>query len=235
MADKRGDKLVNNLVLAPCPRDAAENVDFKQKGLRGLLVELGENQKQSHVKGSLDGSANGKEEIIIKKPETEELGEPGEVEANAPRRTPWQVIDDFRSHKRGMNELGDTIPVRGDGLGTVAFVEINDHRVFGVNSTALVRDADKDLGRMWRDQLGFNQGQAQSLFHGEAHSLMRAYEKLGGQMPSQLTLYVDRLTCGPCQGALPDLLDAMGIQRLIIRTKKGRVGEITNGTFRWLE
>ena len=79
---------------------------------------------------------------------------------------------------------------------------------------------------MWRDKLGFNAGQAQALFHGEAHSLMRAYEKFGGKLPSELTLYVDRLTCGPCQGALPDLVNAMGIQRLTVMTKSGGVVEI---------
>ena len=51
-----------------------------------------------------------------------------------------------------MQELGDVIPVRGDGLGTVAYVEVGGRKVFGVNSTALVNDADKPLGRMWRDR-----------------------------------------------------------------------------------
>ena len=32
---------------------------------------------------------------------------------------PWETIDRFRSHKHGMVELGDTIPVKGDELGTV--------------------------------------------------------------------------------------------------------------------
>ena len=134
-----------------------------------------------------------------------------------------------------MDELGDTIPIKGDGLGTVAFVEAGGKRVFGVNSTALVRDIDKNLARTWRDRLGFNAGQAQSLFHAEAHSLMRAYEKLGGAMPKQLTMYVDRLTCGPCQGALPKLMQEMGIERLRINTKSGRIGEIFEGSFRWLD
>ena len=148
---------------------------------------------------------------------------------------PWGLIDRFRRGKHGLDELGDTIPIRGDGLGTVSFVEVNGRRVFGVNSTALVRDVDKNLARAWRTRLGFNQGQAQALFHAEAHSLMRAYQKTGGKLPRELTLHVDRLTCGPCQGALPDLIREMGIERLIIRTKSGRIGEIVGDTFRWLE
>lgn len=88
---------------------------------------------------------------------------------------------------------------------------------------------------MWRDRLGFNAGQAQALFHGEAHSLMRAYDKFGGKLPKEMTLYVDRLTCGPCQGSLPRLVNAMGIEKLRIVTKSGQIGEIVGGVFRWLK
>lgn len=146
---------------------------------------------------------------------------------------PWELIDRFRRAKGGLQELGDVIPVRGDGLGTVAYVEAGGRRVFGVNSTSLVRDVDKNLARTWRTKLGFNAGQAQALFHAEAHSLMRAYEKLNGAMPKNITMYVDRLTCGPCQSALPDLIKSMGIETLTIQTKSGRVGEITGGIFKW--
>ncbi|MEQ9411555.1 MAG: deaminase [Fuerstiella sp.] len=148
---------------------------------------------------------------------------------NAPARSAWDTIDRFGSGKRGMQELGDVIPVRGDGLGTVAYVEVGGRKVFGVNSTALVNDADKALGRMWRDRLGFNAGQAQALFHGEAHSLMRAYQKTGVNLPAEMSLYVDRLTCGPCQGSLPTLVKEMGIRKLTIRTKDGHIGDIIDG------
>tara|TARA_R110002095_G_C4202346_1_gene235160 strand:+ start:318 stop:722 length:405 start_codon:yes stop_codon:yes gene_type:complete len=131
-----------------------------------------------------------------------------------------------------MQELGDVIPVKGDGLGTVAYVEIEGNKIFGVNSTALLNDADKNLGRMWREKLKFSAGRAQALFHAEAHALMRAYEKTGGKLPSKITLYVDRLTCGPCQASLPKLAESMGIDQLTIITKNGHVGEIIDGKWK---
>ena len=65
----------------------------------------------------------------------------------------------------------------------MAFVEVNGKPVFGVNSSTLVRDADKNLGRSWADDLGlkYGQGTGQYLTHGEAHSLMRVLsDKLDG-------------------------------------------------------
>ncbi|MDL2182701.1 hemagglutinin repeat-containing protein [Pseudomonas sp. ChxA] len=126
----------------------------------------------------------------------------------------FAVIDVFRDHKQGMDKLGDYIPVRGDNFGTVAVVEVNGQKVFGVNSSALINDADKNLARQWRDKMGFNQGEGQVVFHAEAYSLMRAYEKTGGNLPAQMTLYVDRQTCGNCKQYLPELMHEMKIDTL---------------------
>ncbi|MCQ2995017.1 hemagglutinin repeat-containing protein [Pseudomonas syringae] len=134
----------------------------------------------------------------------------------------FDTIDAFRSHKKGMEELGDTIPVRGDNLGTVAVVEVNGQKVFGVNSSALLNDADKNLGRQWREKMGFNQGEGQVVFHAEAHSLMRAYEKTGGKMPSEMTLYVDRKTCGNCARYLPEIMHEMKIDVVNLVMKNGQ-------------
>ncbi|EBA11190.1 deaminase [Roseobacter sp. CCS2] len=136
------------------------------------------------------------------------------------------AISDFRSRT--------TITDAQGGTGTVAVAEINGQRYFGVNSTNL-SDADRNLGRQWRDRLGLTRGQDQVVFHAEAHSLMRAYERTNGNMPSNLTLYVDRNSCGVCQTYLPRMADEMGITNLNLSFSSGRSGVIRNGTFEWLD
>jgi hypothetical protein len=147
----------------------------------------------------------------------------------------FSLIDQFRGKKGGLDELGDSIPIKGDGKGTVAFVEVNGKPVFGVNSSTLVRDADKNLGRYWADSLGlkYGQGTGQYLTHGEAHSLMRAYEKAGGNMPANMNMFVDRYSCSFCRDpkALPDLAQKMGIQNLNLTFKDGSSAVIKNGRF----
>ena len=133
----------------------------------------------------------------------------------------FALIDVFRDHKQGMEKLGDYIPVRGDNFGTVAVVEVNGQKVFGVNSSALINDADKNLARQWREKMGFNQGEAQVVFHAEAYSLIRAYEKTGGNLPTQMTLYVDRQTCGTCKQYLPELMHEMKIDIINLVMKNG--------------
>ena len=134
----------------------------------------------------------------------------------------FDTIDQFRKNKTGFDELGDTIPVRGDGQGTVAFVDVGGTPIFGVNSSTLVNDVDKNLSREWRDRLGFNQGEGQVVFHAEAHSLIRAFDKSDGNLPSTINLFVDRQTCGNCQRFLPELMHEMGVDTLNITMKNGR-------------
>jgi hypothetical protein len=143
----------------------------------------------------------------------------------------FDLIDQFRGKKTGMDPLGDHIPFKGDGNGTVAFVDVDGQPVFGVNSSALIRDADKNLARQWRDQLNLGRGKDQVFFHAEAHSLMRAYEKTGGNMPSRVNMYVDRLSCGICQTYLPRLTRSMNIDELSFTFKDGRAAVIRNGEF----
>ena len=159
---------------------------------------------------------------------------------NAPNRgftkdTAFDTIDQFRSQKGGLDELGDSIPSKGDGQGTVAFVDVDGKPVFGVNSSTLVRDADKNLGRSWIDRLGLGRGEGQIVWHAEGHSLMRAYEKTGGNMPSYVNMFVDRVSCPNCRTHLPKLADEMGIDNLILNFKDGKIGRISNGIFEWVE
>jgi hypothetical protein len=116
--------------------------------------------------------------------------------------------------------------------------------VFGVNSSIIskVSDAGKrtrKLGYDWADKLGlqYGVGRGQFLTHGEAMALMRAYKKTGGKMPSEMTMYVDRETCSFCApengGALADLVQAMGIDKLTIYMKNGEVLRVSGGRFVW--
>jgi hypothetical protein len=152
--------------------------------------------------------------------------------AVAPLESPWTLIDRFRQLKRGLQQLGETIPQTGDGLGTVAFVVVRGRRVFGVNGTLLASDAEvRELARSWKAFLKLGSGRAKSLYHAEALALMRAYERFGG-LPQQLTLYVDRLTCDLCQDVLPMLTKAMDVKHLTVVTKDGHIGDIIAGVWK---
>jgi deoxycytidylate deaminase len=77
-------------------------------------------------------------------------------------------------------------------------------------------------------------GQDQVVFHAEAHSLMRAYDRANGNLPQNIVLYVDRTSCGTCQTYLPDLVSEMGISNLTLNFSSGRSAIIRNGIFDWL-
>jgi hypothetical protein len=148
----------------------------------------------------------------------------------------WRVIDVFRSHTRRLPPLGDRIPIPGDGLGTVAVVVVRGQRFFGVNSSVL-SDSSKNLGRQIFDLMQsrglwsglenaprwYGDGVAQILTHAEALALMRAWRACRGNLPAELTLYVDRYTCGNCQQYMPRLMQALGIKKLTIIPKNGEV------------
>ena len=143
----------------------------------------------------------------------------------------WKAIDEFRI-QRGLEPLGDRIPSRGDGLDTVAFVEFNGERIFGINSSRL-SELEKDLGRDFFRRMRANyfpstsrygQGATQVLTHAEAHALMQAFEeakKIGQSLGAEVTLFVDRMTCPNCKVYLPKVMEYMGIERLTIITKQG--------------
>ncbi|MEJ5105897.1 RHS repeat domain-containing protein [Chryseobacterium sp. MYb328] len=133
--------------------------------------------------------------------------------------TAWDAIDFFRD-QNGMPVLGNSIPKIGDGKGTVAFVKVNGEKIFGINSS-LLGDGDKDLSRAWRDKIGLGAGKSQVFFHAEAYSLMSAHSKFG-ELPSKMTLYVDRATCPNCQKYLPGVMKALGIKELEIIDKSGK-------------
>jgi hypothetical protein len=102
--------------------------------------------------------------------------------------------------------------------GTVAKIEIDGKPFFGINS-GLSPDS-LPLRRKWFEIVEFKPprkhlGRARSLNHAEAHAIMEAHEYLK-HLPSELTLYVDRVTCWFCQNELPYLMKAVGIKELTI-------------------
>jgi tRNA-specific A34 adenosine deaminase len=153
---------------------------------------------------------------------TREIVDLGEEEA-------MHYIDRFRSRVTGLEPLGDIVPERGDGLGTVALVKAG-RKFCGVNSS-LLSDASKDLGReffdfmkgkgYFADAAWYGQSSAQVLTHAEAIALMRAWRRSAGKMPADVTLYVDRYTCANCRKHLGEVAEVMGIERLTIIDKLG--------------
>ena len=142
----------------------------------------------------------------------------------------FEEVDEFRRLAPGLEPLGEGIPVKGDGLGTVSFIENGGKRFFGVNSS-LLSDVSKDLGRkvftMMQDQgylkgaTAYGNGAAQVLTHAEAHSLMRMWQKLGPNMPAEVTIFVDRYTCANCQKYLGQVAATLGVKSLNVVTKSG--------------
>ena len=114
----------------------------------------------------------------------------------------WKAIDEYRSRIDGIEPLGDTIPTRGDNNGTVAFIEVNGNKVFGLNSS-LLSDADKDL----------------------AYSLMKAYSIYGNDIGKNVTIYCDRATCGICQNNLQYFKEYFGLEKLTVKNKNGNIFE----------
>ncbi|WP_342481936.1 deaminase [Paenibacillus sp. FSL L8-0340] len=107
--------------------------------------------------------------------------------------------------------------------------EVNGKKVFGINSSAISNES-KNLGREFLKSMqekGFfegkryGQGLTQVLTHGEAHSLMRAWKKTGGNLGDEVVIYVDRLTCGICQTGFPMLKEFLNLKKIKIISKDG--------------
>jgi hypothetical protein len=143
----------------------------------------------------------------------------------------FQMIEDERARRDGMEPLGDALTQRRDGQGTVALLDVGGDPVIGVNST--VGDAsDVDLARAWRptmaENYGWNVGDNQTLFHAEGQSLLKAYDATDGNLPEEMNMFVDRKTCSICTSGLPDLMDSMGVKKLNVFFKDGTSQVITS-------
>jgi len=147
---------------------------------------------------------------------------------NLSREAAWRWIDRVRAHN-GMTVLGETVPRRGDGLGTVALVEgASDDAVYaGINSTARTAKDDAmmrqvyeemdEAGRWGASTTGYGHGEAQILTHAEAQALV-SYAR-SGESATSVRMFVDRATCGNCRSHLTSLMQHLGIQRVEIIQK----------------
>ncbi|MGH2375000.1 MAG: deaminase, partial [bacterium] len=89
---------------------------------------------------------------------------------------------------------------------TVAFVPVNGRNYFGVNSGAQPQEAlalRQEFLTKVQQELGVLEGKTlnrvQAFTHAESHALMRAYTRQGS-LPSEVTIYVDRISCNFCAG-----------------------------------
>lgn len=116
------------------------------------------------------------------------------------KREPGHQISKFRE-KFGM------LPI-GQDKNTVALVEIDGKSFLGVNSKVVKANGEvfqnsldlrKQTLKEIQDNMGLFQGKhlghARFLNHAEAHSLIRAKQRFG-ILPKEVTIYVDRKTCG---------------------------------------
>ncbi len=143
----------------------------------------------------------------------------------------WKAIDEYRVKKDGLEPLGDSIPKRGDGKGTVAFVEVNGNKIFGINSSLLSKP-EKELGKkMYEDMRkagyfstvkSYGSGHAQVFTHGESNALFRAYNIYGDNIGKNVTIYCDRGTCGICQTNLGYIREFLGLEKLTVINKNGK-------------
>lgn len=126
---------------------------------------------------------------------------------------PWDDISRFRSRS---HLIADD---------TLARIEVNGRRYFGVNSSAQPADAlalrREFLGQI-QTELGRLEGKTlnrvRALTHAEGHALMRAYVRNGGNPGKEVTIHVDRITCNFCSGenGVTLLRELMGIEKLTI-------------------
>lgn len=217
------DELMDKIEKISVDSEKVKTVNLLRGAIRDTESEAIKSSNPEGKKQAVEQKLNICKKHVI------EIGSDIEGISEAGKKGPWEEIDRFRKAK-GLEPLGDRVPVRGDKLETVAFVEVNGNKVFGVNSSLLSGES-KDLGRDFfkvmkeKGLLGnakhYGGGEAQVLTHAEAHALMRAWKKTGGHLGDEVVLYVDRLTCANCQKYLPEVREAMGIKILKVITKGG--------------
>ena len=149
----------------------------------------------------------------------------------------WKSIDQFRE-SHGLNTLGNGLPKKGDG--TVAFINANGEKIFGINSSLLSEDK-KMLGKKYYESMkeagyfdnvtSYGNGSGQVFTHAEGNSLMSVYDLYGKSIGKDITIFCDRTTCGICKNNLGYFKDYFGIDSLTVLNKNGDIVIINKGTY----
>jgi deoxycytidylate deaminase len=98
---------------------------------------------------------------------------------------------------------------------------MGDDTTFGYSGT-LVRET-RDISRTLMDTIYCDEKEkpkdlrgAQFLRHAEADSLYAAFTKNDDQLPKTVVMYVEKPTCPFCKKGLPLLMQALGVEKLVI-------------------
>jgi hypothetical protein len=170
-----------------------------------------ESKPSEEAKANEEAQARARQEAISEEPPAPD----GEAYEGAKNLEGYDLIKKFRE-KAGLD------PYSAKSGDTVAMLDVNGRKFFGVNSR--LSPASLPLRRTWFEKIEWqptkakkpdHMGRAQSMTHAEAHSLLRAKERLGS-LPEKLEMYVDRVTCNQCIGELPAILKAVGVKELTV-------------------
>jgi len=108
-------------------------------------------------------------------------------------------------------------PANGE-TGTVAKVVSDGKASYGENTS--LRSKGFELRKRGFELIKHRYPKAKSwsqvnfLTHAEAHALLEAWQS--GNLGKNVSMFVDRLTCNMCEGGLPKLLTALGVEKITI-------------------
>jgi hypothetical protein len=109
------------------------------------------------------------------------------------------------------------------GSDTLARVDVDGRSQHGTNSTASGqwndwrREKFDEVRRLTGGEPpNPNANEARWPYHAEFNALARAWDASGHNLPSTVTMYVDKVSCGNCLGGLRTAMKAYGVQELRI-------------------
>jgi hypothetical protein len=140
--------------------------------------------------------------------------------AAAPARA--TVEADMAAYRQSKNMTGAAGVSKSDVL---ARVDAGTGPRYGTNSTSPASTEDLAWRKARFDEVRTltggqppNPAANQNIwpYHAEFNALARAWQDSGGHLPAEVTMHVDKLTCGNCLGGLRIVMKAYGIQKLRI-------------------
>lgn len=164
---------------------------------------------------------------------------PKQVDGNRlSKQNGQQFIDHIRRGKMStkMKPWDGKKPQYNDGNGSMAVIEIDGNPIIGVNSDAMLnKGEDRILGEVWQHAHGDYSGNSASYYHAETHVLARAYKATNGKLPKVMTMYLDRPSCPKCQDKVPELINDLKINHIIIHYANGESFKVTKDGYKIIE